>query len=107
MKTIFVPIGGSDSDAAVMETALEIATPLHAHLEFLHIHVSPGDAARYIPHVAFARGPAINNAMAELDHEQTTRSIMASRHVLEFCSRSGIAMSDQPDRTHGVTARAN
>jgi len=84
MKTIFVPIGGGDSDAAVMETALAIATPLRGHIEFLHINVNPGDAAQYTPHVEFARGPAIHNAMAELTREQATRATAASRHVQEF-----------------------
>jgi len=104
MKSIFVPIGGGNSDTAVMETALAIATPLHGHIEFLHVHVSAGDAARHTPHVEFARGPAIQNAMATLERESATRTMHASRHVLDFCSKSGIAMQDHPDRSHGVTA---
>lgn len=107
MKSIFVPIGGGDSDAAVLETALAVATPLQAHLEFLHVHVDPADAARYTPHVEFARGPAIHNALAELTREQATRAMAAGRHVQDFCARSGVAMRDHPDRTHGVTARWN
>jgi nucleotide-binding universal stress UspA family protein len=104
MKTIFVPVGGGESDAVVMDTALAVATPLQAHLTFTHVNVSAAEAARHAPHAAFARGPAIHSAMAELEREGTARSATADRHVREFCRKSGISLSDKPDRSHGVTA---
>ena len=40
MKTILVPVGGSEADALVLETALAVARPLSAHLELLHVRVA-------------------------------------------------------------------
>jgi nucleotide-binding universal stress UspA family protein len=104
MKTIFVPVGGGESDAAVMETALAIAAPLQGHLTFAHVAVSAAETARYAPHVGFTRGPAIHDALMELEREATGRSAAADQHVRDFCQRSGIALIDRPDRSHGVTA---
>jgi hypothetical protein len=56
MKTILVPVGGSDADASVLKTALALARPLAAHLELVHVRVTPGEAAVHTPHVEFARG---------------------------------------------------
>jgi nucleotide-binding universal stress UspA family protein len=104
MRSIFVPIGGGESDTAVMETALAIATPLSAHLEFMHVRIEAGEAARHTPHVDFARGVALHNALAELEQDAATRAAGADRHVREFCSRRGIAMRDRPGWSHHVTA---
>src|SRR5262245_54320546 len=69
IKTILVPTGGSDTDLVVFETALAIAQPFRAHLEFFHVHVDPGEALRYSPHARFARGPALRNALGDLKQE--------------------------------------
>ena len=55
MKSILVPIGGGNTDEPVLETALAVARLLSAHLQFVHVRVSPGQAAVYSPGVAFAR----------------------------------------------------
>ena len=39
MKKNLVPAGGSKTDLVVFETALDVARPLDAHLEFLHVHL--------------------------------------------------------------------
>ena len=44
MKNILVLAAGGDSDQAVFATALGLAQPLGAHLEFLHIQVGPSEA---------------------------------------------------------------
>jgi hypothetical protein len=45
MKNMLVLAGGGGSDHAVFATALSIAQPLGAHLEFFHVQVDPGEAA--------------------------------------------------------------
>jgi hypothetical protein len=59
MKTILVPVGGSDADALVPETALAVTRPLSAHLELLHVRVAVADAAVHTPHLEFARGAGL------------------------------------------------
>jgi nucleotide-binding universal stress UspA family protein len=104
MRTILVPVGGGDSDAIVMNTAFAIASPLRAHLDFLHVHVSADEAARHTPHIEFARGPALHNAFVELERESVTRSTQANRHVVEFCSKSGISLNATSHRGDEITA---
>jgi hypothetical protein len=58
MKSILVPIGGSDTDASVFETALLVARLFSSHLQFLHIQIGAGEAALNVPHTEFAMGPA-------------------------------------------------
>lgn len=104
MKSILVPVAGSDNDEAVFQTALAAARPLSAHLDFFHVHVSVAEAARHTPHVDFATGPALRHALTELHAEASTRSALARRHVDEFCQRSGVVMVDEPSAFPAVSA---
>jgi nucleotide-binding universal stress UspA family protein len=104
MKSFLVPIGGGDTDGAVLETALAAARPFFAHLRFLHVRVGVGEAAQHTPHMGFATGPALREALHELETQSQDRSIAAAQHVLDFCSRSSIELSDAPGRLPAVTA---
>jgi nucleotide-binding universal stress UspA family protein len=102
MKSFLVLIGGSDTDDAVLETALAAARPLSAHLKFLHVRVGLDEAMRHTPHMDFAMGGALRSALHELEMQTHTRSSEAVRHIREFCSRSKIALGDA--RPQAVTA---
>jgi nucleotide-binding universal stress UspA family protein len=104
MKSFLIPLGGSDTDGALFETALAAARPFASHLNFLHVHVGPGEAAMNMPHTGFAMGPALKNALRELDGKAQTRSELAARHFREFCAKAMVEISDAPERTNGVTA---
>jgi nucleotide-binding universal stress UspA family protein len=105
MKTILVPVGGSDTDQVVFETALAVALPLMAHLEFLHIHVDAAEAALHTPHLEFARGAALRNALRDLGQEGERRAARAAQNVRDFCTRWKIDMVDKPCVGQAVTAR--
>lgn len=105
MKTILVPVGGSDADAVILKTALAVARPLSAHLEFLHVRVAAADAAVHTPHVEFARGAGLSGALDALASRGKQRSMQAERHVREFCESNGIEMVGTPRVAHSVTAR--
>ena len=104
MKSFLIPIGGSDTDGALFETALAAARPFASHLSFLHVHVGPGEAAMNTPHAGFAMGPALKNALHELDGKAQTRSELAARHFREFCAKAMVEIRDAPERTNDVTA---
>jgi hypothetical protein len=91
MTSILVPIGGAESDEVVFETALAAARPLQAHLQFLHVRIGAGAAARNTPHVAFVGGAALRDALDELESQSATRSAAAARHVREFCARANVS----------------
>jgi nucleotide-binding universal stress UspA family protein len=104
MKTILVPVGGAETDQAVFATALEAARPLGAHLEFLHLRVAPGQAAVYTPHVDFAQGAALRDAISRLEVEAEKRSTVAARHFRQFCEHHGVVVTDIPSRTRSMSA---
>ena len=105
MKTILVPVGGGGSDQLVLETALAVAKPLGAHLEFLHIRIHAGDAAANTPHVDFARGAALTSALDELTKQCEARARSAREIATSFCKARNIEMLDNPCAAKGVTAR--
>jgi nucleotide-binding universal stress UspA family protein len=104
MRSILVPIGGSETDHPLFETALAAARPFAAHLQFVHVHVGAGEAAVHVPHAAFAMGPALSNALSDLDAEARFRSAAAAQHFRDFCLRSKVEIRDAPEQSKGVTA---
>jgi hypothetical protein len=96
MKSFLFPIGGSETDRPLFETALAAARPFSSHLQFLHVHIGPGQAAANTPHTAFAMGPALANALRDLDVKAQTRSATAAQHFRDFCARSDIEICGAP-----------
>src|SRR4051794_3846070 len=103
MKTILTLIGGGDRDQVVFETAVAVARPLSAHLDFLHVHVGAGQAARYA-HAEFARGAALRNALGDLQQKAESFSELAASHVRDLCASSQIKMYETPIQVPNVTA---
>ena len=104
MKTILVPAGGSKTDLVVFETALAVARPLGAHLEFLHVHLDASQAALHTPHVGFARGAALRSALDHLREQCESRACTAKNNVLAFCEHANVDLVDKPGASTGVTA---
>jgi nucleotide-binding universal stress UspA family protein len=103
VKSILGLIGGGDRDSVILRTALAAAVPLSAHLDFLHIHVTAGNAARY-NRVEFAMGTALHNAMEQLETKAKTYSEVAADNVRAFCAGSEIAICENPTGGGKVTA---
>ncbi len=104
MKTILVPVGGTDADRLVFETALAAARLFGAHLEFLHVHIDSGHAAARTPHADFARGDALTSLFAELDTKAELRESAATRAFDEFRVRHSIASAATPSGAPQLTA---
>jgi nucleotide-binding universal stress UspA family protein len=106
MRTILVLAGGRESDKAVFATALSAANPLGAHLEFLHVRISAGEAAAYTPHIEFASGTALHAAFSDLREAAKTRSAAALHHFEELCETELIEIAIHPagGTTNVVTA---
>ena len=95
MKIILVPVGGSNKDEVLFETALALARHLEAHLQFLHVRIGAGEAALNVAHTEFAMGPALHDALEKLDQMANVRSETASQHFYEFCRESMIQICDE------------
>jgi nucleotide-binding universal stress UspA family protein len=94
IRTIFVPTSGSDTDASVFATALALARPFAAHLQFFHLHLSPGEAAVHAPHVEFCRGAAVADALENLRKRGNTLAANAVAHYRNFCEANGVSIRD-------------
>ncbi len=105
IKTILVPASGSSTDRSVFATALALARPLAAHIEFLHVHLTPGVAALHAPHVDLLRGAAVSRALAELGREEDELSAHALAHFKEFCQEHRVLIRDTPKAVELVSAR--
>jgi nucleotide-binding universal stress UspA family protein len=103
MKKIFVPAGGCKTDLVVFETALAVARPLDAHLEFLHVHLDASQAALHTPHVEFAHAGALRNALDHLKEQCENRAWTAKNNVLAFCEHAKVDLVDTPRASTGVT----
>jgi len=104
MKSILVTASGGDGDATVFATALAAARPLGAHLEFFHLRVHWGEAARNTPHVNFSRGAALHHALQDLAADCEARSVAAHRRFEAFCAQFGIPVAMAPGEYGGISA---
>jgi nucleotide-binding universal stress UspA family protein len=104
MKSILVAASGGAADSVVFATALAAARPFATHLEFFHLRVGSGEAARNMPHVAFTRGGGLRHALQELHVEEESRSAAAHRGFASFCTQFDIPIVTAPAAQRGVTA---
>src|SRR5262245_36717889 len=104
MNRILVLVGGGERDKVVLQTALAAALPLSAHLDCLHVHVSPGAAARKNrPEFAIGKG-GYADMLDELKKRADTFSDLANRNVHEFCANVNVEMCEMPADDGKVTA---
>jgi nucleotide-binding universal stress UspA family protein len=103
MKTILTFVGGSERDEVIMRTALAVAIPLSARLEFLHAHVPSSLAARHA-NLDYAPSGAIKGVLDRLGTDAKSFSHLAAENVRAFCTSAGIELRDQSTGSDGVTA---
>ncbi len=103
MKTILVPVGGSETDKAVFAAALTIARKCNSHITGLHVLVDPADAAFNTPHLRSARGAAIGAGLRDLKQRAESRQEAALRSFDAFCTEHSIERVDGRNGTR-VTA---
>jgi len=93
MKNILALIGGGPRDQVIFDTALAAAMPFAAHVNFLHIHVTPGEAALG-SRIEYARGPAVGVALRQLEERAKTYSRVAADHIRDLCENSVVPIDD-------------
>ena len=104
IKSILVPSTGSDTDNAVFASALAVARPFGAHLDFLHVRV---DAATMAVTMAAEGGGAtmVGGLINRLEEEATQREEKARQLFQRFCEREGLAVGDTPPDPPGLSAQ--
>jgi nucleotide-binding universal stress UspA family protein len=102
IKTILVPATGSAADGAVFASALAVARPFSAHLEFLHVRI---DAAALAVTMASEGSVMVGGLVERLDEEADLREKRAREMFDQFCVRNGLAIAEAPPGPAGPSAQ--
>ncbi len=103
VKYILVPATGSDMDAPVFATALTVARPAAAHIEFLHVRLDAQQVLVSMASADMGGGGAYDEVLNTLDRETAARQQKAERAVHDFCAAQRLVLDAAPDMP-GVTA---
>jgi nucleotide-binding universal stress UspA family protein len=104
MNTILTFVGGGERDEVILRTALALAIPLAARLDFLHANV-PSTLAAHHAKLDFAPAGVVSKTLARLEVDANTYSLLAAEHIRAFCASAGIKLGDELVGPQGVTAR--
>ena len=104
IKTILVPISGSDTDAGCFPPRCRSRAPWRRTFKFFYVRLSACEAAIRTRHVEYCVGPAINSALHALEQDQAERSETAIEQAKAFCAIEGISLCESPGVTTTVTA---
>jgi nucleotide-binding universal stress UspA family protein len=104
IKTILVPTSGSHTDVSVFATALALARPLAAHLEFCHLRLTLGEAAVRAPHAQLYRGSGMTDALEHLRQQDEILTANALKHFAGFCDANEVPVLAKPMTVEGVSA---
>lgn len=96
IKKILVPTSGGHNDDKVFATALSVARPFAAHLEFYHVRLSDCEAAVRSRHVEFCIGAAMTDALKHLHQREAALSMGALKHFEAFCEANEIPIGVEP-----------
>jgi len=104
IKSILVPATGSDTDIGVFGSALAVAHPFGAHLDFLHIRI---DAATFAATIAPGLGGAqvVTDLINKMEEEAQQREQKAKQLFESFCQRKGLALAETPPGPSAPSAR--
>jgi nucleotide-binding universal stress UspA family protein len=104
IKTILVPVTGSDADNAVFASALAVARPFSAHLNFLHVRI---DAASMAVTMSSEGGGSVlvGGLVERLEEQADLRESRARVLFDQFCAREGLAIADAAPGPAAVSAQ--
>lgn len=94
IRTILVPMGGSQSDDAVLPLALATGRRLGAHLDFYHLRLGAADAVPYVPHAEFLIGDALTDAFEAIGRQAAERSVAASDRFRRLCAEETLRAAE-------------
>jgi nucleotide-binding universal stress UspA family protein len=105
IETILIPTSGTPTDSAVFKTALAVAKPLRAHMQFYHVRFSTIEAMVHTPHFDFCLGDAAAaSAFSYLRQHDESLSAQATEHFHTFCKTYGITALDTPSPSRPMSA---
>lgn len=102
MRTILVPLDGTDAARPAMETAFMLGRDLAAHLDVLHVRPDPKDA---VPLLGEGMSGAIIEEMIELAEKEAGELTTDARAMFDdFCSRYSVPVVEGPPAPGAMSA---
>jgi nucleotide-binding universal stress UspA family protein len=95
IKTILLPATGNDTDIAVFGSALAVARPFGAHLDFLHVRIDAATAAAMIASEA-SSPKLVTDLINRMEEEAEQREQEAKQQFESFCQHEGLALAEIP-----------
>jgi nucleotide-binding universal stress UspA family protein len=102
-KYVLVPATGDEVDGPVFATALAVARPANAHLEFLHVRVDIQQTLVSIASADMGGGAAYDEIISAIEQDSAARQQKAEQAVRAFCAQQQVMLTDAHG-TAGVTA---
>ncbi|MGD0192772.1 MAG: universal stress protein [Rhizomicrobium sp.] len=104
MKTLLVPVLGSEGDRVALESALLVAEKFRSHLDCLHVRFSPRDLMLQTATVG-AGMPVISPQLwTTLEDEEKERSKRATDVFETFRAAKTVKASDVPEAAETISA---
>ena len=102
IKSILVPLDGSDQSRTALVTAIGLAVDCDAHVEALHVRSNPKDAVPLLGEGM--SGAVIEEIITAAEKESVERARKARAIFDEVCASTGIAWADNPSLVSGPSA---
>lgn len=103
LKTMLVPLCGTDSDTAALNAALMVARDFDAHVDALFVKLDPRDA---VPMLGEGMsGAMVDEIMRAAEGESNTHLLAARRHFDSAVQAAGAELRDVPTAIEAPSAR--
>jgi len=102
IKTILVPLDGSDSSRNALQTSIAMARDCDAHLNVVHVRANPKDAVPLLGEGM--SGAVIEDIIVAAEKEAVERARRAREIFDEVCAAESVTWVDGPSATVGPTA---
>ena len=104
IKTILVPLNGTDSDAPALATALMAAGRFDAHVEALHARPNPKDMVGYMTGTITAGPESLRQSVLEAALSSADEQAKKVRAFLEEqCAANNVPMVEEPPGAGGAS----
>ncbi len=102
IKTILIPLDGSDSSRNALQTGIAMARDCGAHLDVVHVRANPKDAVPLLGEGM--SGAVIEDIITAAEKEAVERARKAREIFDELCAAENVAWVDGPPAVGGPTA---
>ena len=103
LKTILVPLAGTDSDPVALNAALKVARDFDAHVDALFVKLDPRDA---VPMLGEGMsGAMVEEIMRAAEGESNVHLSSARRHFEAAVQAGQVELRDAPSAVEGPSAR--